>query len=62
MIKEVKFIRQTTMNVYYEVYGENLTEKEIDNNRTILANSPFGNDIQIDKTTKAFARVTCYKD
>lgn len=62
MIKEVKFIRQTTMSVYYEVYGENLTEAEIDNNRTIFANSPFGNDIHIDGTTKAFARVTCYKD
>ena len=62
MIKEVKFIRQTSMNVYYEVYGENLTEAEIDNNRTISENSPFGNDIRIDKTTKAFAQVTCYKD
>ena len=62
MIKEVKFIRQTTMNVYYEVYGENLTETEIDNNSTISADSLWGNEIRIDGTTKAFARVTCYKD
>ena len=62
MIKEVKFIRQTTMSVYYEVYGENLTAEEINNNRTISADSIFGNEISIDGTTKATARVKCYKD